>query len=75
MMTICAISITGTPNLNFLCSVLWCQVFMPSNAPILSPNAAHHNKVDSSILHFARLAFHLSIPYKKNVTILIAAKL
>ena len=69
---ICAIRMAGRPYLNLTCSVLWCQAFMPNSAPMLPPAAAHQSKVDSSIRHLDRLAFHLSMPYKKNVTILIA---
>ena len=72
--TICAIRIAGTPYLNFLCCVLWCHTRMPSNAPILPPKTAHHSKVDSCILHLDRLALRLSMPYRKNVTILTVAR-
>ena len=69
-----AMRMAGTPYLNFLCCVLWRQVFMPASAPILPPKAAHQSKVDSGTLHLDRLAFHLSMPYRKNVTLLMTAK-
>ena len=70
----CKMSIAGTPYRNLLCCVLWCQAFIPNNAPTLPPNAAHHSKEDSGTRHFDRLAFHLSMPYTMNVTILMAAR-
>ena len=65
--------IAGTPYLNFLCRVLWCQTFIPSQAPILPPSTAINNNVASGILHFDFFAFHLSTPYMKKVTTFIAS--
>ena len=61
----------GTPYLNFLCKVLWCQTFMPSQAPTLPPMMANSSKAASRMRHFAFLAFHLSKPYVKNVATLM----
>ena len=61
------IIIKGIPYLNFLCIVLWCHIFIPSHAPMLPPKTASSSKVDSGIRHRSFLAFHLSMPYKKNV--------
>ena len=58
-----AVSINGMPYLNFLCRVLWCQVFIPNHAPMLPPKTANHSSVDSGMRHLLRLDFHLSMPY------------
>ena len=70
----CAKMMTGTPYLNFLCIVLWCQTFMPNHAPMLPPITAIINNVDSGMRHLERFAFHLSIPYVKNVITLMSSR-
>lgn len=71
---ICIASINGIPYLNFLCRVLWCQTVIPNQAPILPPTTASPNKTDSGTRHLARCALNLSIPYKKKVITLMAAR-
>lgn len=44
---------------------------MPANAPMEPPNMASISKVSSEILHLPCLAFHLSMPYVKNVMTLM----
>ena len=71
---ICAIKMSGMPYLNFLCRVLWCQTFIPSQAPTLPPITANPRSVASGIRHLERFAFILSMPYTMNVTTLMAIK-
>lgn len=59
------------PNLNFGCLVLWRQVFIPIHAPMLPPRMARVIRIFSETLHLLFFALYLSIPYIKNVTILI----
>ena len=66
--------IAGTPYLNFLCSVLWCQTLIPNQAPTLPPKAENISSLASDIRHLECWAFHLSMPYKKNVTTLMETR-
>ena len=67
-------TINGKPYLNFLCCVLWCHAFIPSHAPTLPPNTDSQMSAASDMRHRERFAFHLSMPYRKNVMTLIAAR-
>ena len=66
--------IAGIPYLNFLCIVLWCYVFIPSQASILPPKAANFKSIDSEILNLDFFACNLSIPYMTNVTRLMMTR-
>ena len=58
----CRMMIRGTPYLNFLCIVLWCQICMPVHAPMLPPMTAKVSSVASEMRHLRFLALYLSKP-------------
>lgn len=58
--------------MNFLCSVLCLNKYIPSTAPAPPPTADKRSRVDSGILHFFFFALILSAAYKIKVMILMA---
>ena len=58
--------------MNFLCSVLCLNKYIPSTAPAPPPTAGKRSRVDSGILHFFFFALILSAAYKIKVMILMA---
>ena len=65
---------SGKPTRNLGCWVLWCQIFMPRKAPTLPPKRATAMRRASVTRHLSCRAFHLSMPYRKNATMFIAAR-
>ena len=51
----CISRMAGTPYLNFLCIVLWCQTRIPIHAPTLPPSRASNKSVASGMRHLAFL--------------------
>ena len=72
--TIWTTNINGMPYLNFLCIVLWCHTFMPSQAPMLPPSTAKPKRDASRMRQSDFFAFHLSMPYVRNVATLMTTR-
>lgn len=72
--TTCTTSIAGTVYLKYHFRVLCLNTCIAINAPSEPPINAVIRRVASLMRHLLCIAFHLSIPYKANVTTLIINK-